>query len=107
MTIQTFKKALFSLFFMAIGFVGTIVGRLIMNRYEIIVNGILGLVVLFLLIKLFPSPKSSNGGPFNDLFDFPRNIKYSVYGFFLALILYWSAKHVLTFIAYIPKIFEQ
>ncbi len=105
MAVNTFKKILFSLFFISIGFVGAIVGRLIMNRNEIIVDGILGLVVLFLLIKLFPSPKNSTGGIFNNLFDFPSNIKYTVYGFFLAIILYWSAKYVLALIALTLNIF--
>jgi len=60
-------------------------------RYKILANGILGIVVPYLVYLAFLSPKNMPDrlSELEDL-EFPRGLIYWFYGFFWTMIMYWG-----------------
>lgn len=96
------KKKVFYTIVFILSALGLYFARLIENNYKMVASGILGIVVLYLLYSAFVLPRSATGKPIEleDL-DFPRDIRYLFYGFFLAMIMYWAISLILDMVRYL------
>jgi uncharacterized membrane protein YfcA len=75
--IPLFKYAEYTIL-IAIGIMGAISGSAAIDRYPAVVNGILGLVIVYLMYRLFLSSKREPDKEINSyiLSKFPKNIMY-------------------------------
>lgn len=87
-----------------IGIAGFNISSMTIHRYEVIVNGILGLVLIYLIHRVYLSSRRVEiDEPTNVLFEFPKNIKYFIFGFFWSLVLNWALGHIFELIFFLKK----
>jgi uncharacterized membrane protein YfcA len=76
----------------------------IIHRYEIIVNGILGLALIYLIYRVFMSSRSVEADePITVWLDFPKNVRYFILGFFWSVILYWALDNIFRTILFLKR----
>ena len=92
--IQLSKILVYALM-IVVGFAGVKLASIIIQRYTVEVNGILGLVLIYLIYRVYLSSRRLEiDEPTEVLFEFPTNVRYFVFGFFWSLILSWALGHV-------------
>jgi hypothetical protein len=85
-------KLLLYALLVAFGFLGVHVASLTIDRYDIVVRGILGMVIVYYILREASSSNDREG--FNRLLVFPQNIKYFVIAFLYAMVSYWALSQV-------------
>jgi|GEM_PF-3976237 len=103
-TIPVFKYIQYALM-IVFGILGANTGSATIHKYTVIVNGILGLVVFYLLYRLFfsSSIERFDYSPIDNgtLFEFPKNIIALFLAFFFAAIIYWSSTYIIQAISFL------
>ena len=93
------------LLIIAVGILGTQFASII-NSYNLLISrGILGLLVIYATYRnvLIPMAKE----PIQDLFIYPRGIKYFIYMFFFSLISFWAFQQIFDMITGKNRIAKQ
>jgi hypothetical protein len=90
-----YKNQIFFITVGAIGVLGVYVAYMTVDRYETIVNAALGIAVLYLLHLRFLLLTRSGKEPNSIRLEFPKDLRYLVYGFVLAVIMFWAGVRVL------------
>jgi len=91
----------------SIALFGFNIASVVMNRYSVVVNGFLGIVLWFLVYRLFLSPVRRRIDDSNDaLFEFPRNIMYFILAFVAALICDWTFRNIIDMILYLKDLMD-
>ena len=67
-------------------------------HYEVVVRGILGLVMIYLIIRTLWSSRSDDVP-----FLFSKNIKYVFSTFFYAIVFYWATQQVIDMVLILIK----
>ena len=84
-----------------VGIIAWKVGYLIIHHYEVIVNGILGLALIYLIYRVFISSRSiETDEPITVWLEFPQNIRYFILGVFWSIILYWAIDNIFRMILF-------
>ena len=78
--------------FIAVGIFGFNVASITLEYYAPVARGILGIAAIYLAFQEASLSKSKN--PLDNLFSFPKNIKYFIYTFIFSLIFYWALQLV-------------
>lgn len=105
MKTQTFliKFIVYSLMIL-VGIAGYKLASLTIQSYEVAVNGILGFVLIYLTYRVYlSSHRVEIDGPTNLLFEFPKNLKYFIFGFFWSLVLNWALGNIFELIFFLKK----
>lgn len=74
---------------------GVYVGYITVDRYQVIVSGVLGLSTLYLLNLEFLSSKRISNKRSGIRIELPKDLIYLVYGFFLTIIMFWAMIQVI------------
>lgn len=102
-----YKKFIFFLLLGISCVFGLYIGYMSVDRYQTIVSGVLGLSTLYLLHLEFLSPKrnANNRGAGINI-ELPKDLIYLIYGFFLAIILFWAMIQIVNAFWYILRLFK-
>ena len=92
--------------------IGALIASLTVYRYPVIVRGVLGLTVIFLLYREYVvvnsiTIKNITKGSSGVKFEFPKDLKYIVVNFLAVIFMVWSCIQVLELIRYILRIFTR
>ncbi|MBI5842740.1 MAG: hypothetical protein HZB19_21830 [Chloroflexi bacterium] len=82
---------------------GVNIASVVIYDYKVLVDGILGIAVLYLAYRTFMSSKKSEIKEMSltdALLEFPRNIKIFIFAFFWSLVAYWAAKHLIIMVLF-------
>ena len=85
------------------GILGGLIGFYTIHRYEVIVNGILGLVIIYLVYQQFLKPRELKHGIADLVFKFPKDIKTLIFGFFWCIIVSWAFGHIIDMVIALIK----
>jgi hypothetical protein len=99
-TVTPLKKMLPYLTIMAFAVFGIYIARLTFRPYEYLARGILGCTVLFLLYRLYTSPKNVEK-PTGFIIEFPKDLNFIPFGFYWSIIIYWSSRLVIDMISWL------
>ena len=102
-----YKKQIFFSLVGLFSAAGACIGYVTVDRYEIIVRATLGFVVLYMINRQFLSPRKNVNESIGVQLEFPRDLKYLVYGFFLTIIMSWSGIQMLYLMWYLKAIFTN
>ena len=80
---------------------GAYVAFMTVDKYAVIVHGVLGGTVLYFVYLLFLSNRRIGNRMIDEPPEFPRDFRYFGFGFILTLILFWASVQVLHLIWYI------
>lgn len=80
------------------GILGGLIGFYTIRQYKEIVNGILGLVIIYLIYQLFLKPRVLDHDSADLVYKFPRDIKYLLFGFFWCIILSWATGNIINMV---------
>jgi hypothetical protein len=76
------------------------------DQYEIVVDATLGFTVLYLLLLKFLTIQRASNEPTGIKLEFPKDLKYIFFGFFITMIALWASIQVLNLIWYLMDIFS-
>lgn len=85
------------LVYIAFSVLGVFVGLKTYRNYGTIINGILGLVMFYLLYKVFLSPRLDRSKNDDFVFAYPK-FQYLIFTFFWTVIIYWSYREISTMV---------
>lgn len=88
--VMHFKNPIFFSLLVIIGILGVYVGYVTVDRYQVIVSGVLGLSTLYLLYLDYLSPQKNGNKRVGIGIEFPKDLRYLGYGFFLVIIMFWA-----------------
>ena len=72
------------------GVFGFYIAKIIESQHKMVANGILGLLVPYLLYIAFVAPRNKATLIEIDDLVFPRDLKYFLYSFLWPMIIYWA-----------------
>ena len=101
-----FKNQLFFSLVAIFAALGVYVGYVTVDRYKTIVNATLGFTILLLYPK-FLSPRKTVNQPDGIQLEFPKDLKYLIYAFIKAIIMFWAGIQVLHLVWYLIDIFTD
>ena len=88
-----------------VAILATKVASTVIDRYEVVVNGISGLALIYLIYRVFLSAQRvEKDEPINVLLEFPKNVRYLILGFFWAVILYWGLDNTFKMVLYLKDL---
>ena len=95
------KKVFYSLAILICA-LGAFIENVIEDNCRIIANGILGFGVFYLIYLAFLSPKNTTNNliELEDI-EFPKDIRYLFFGFFLTMIMFRAAGLILDLVRYL------
>ena len=102
--ITPFSKYIYFALLVGIAIVGGNIASMLFYKYQVIVNGILGALVIYTIIHPLLTSKTKFLKDKIDehiLFDFPRNIFGFVGIFFVSIIFYWALLNVFRAISFL------
>ena len=101
------KKFFVYILLISIVLFGFNIAAVVMNRYSVVVNGLLGIVLLLLAYLLFLSPVRKRIDEGTDaLFEFPRNTLYFILTFVVALVCDWTFRNIIDMILYLNDLLQ-
>lgn len=86
------NKIITSFLLLILGVSGIKVADLIYSHYPQIARGVLGALIVYLIYRNVLMPIANE--PISALFEFPGNIKYFLYSFFGAILIYWGLQQI-------------
>lgn len=86
-------RLLIAALYLAFGLFGVFVGIKIIRHYQVIVQGVLGLVIFYLLYRAFLLPRTERDSSEDELLESPK-IKYFLAFTFWTLIIYWALRQI-------------
>jgi hypothetical protein len=102
--ILQYKNQVFFLVVALFGLLGIYVARITVGKYDVVVQGILGIAVLYLSYHHYLSPRNPYDQSVGIKLEFPKDYKLFAQGFILAIVLYWAGIYVLRLIRYLVEI---
>lgn len=75
-------------------------------NHKTLVDGLLGIVNLYLLYLLLLLKGSSTSKLFEAQIEYPRDLKYLFLSFFVWLVIYWSSRNIILAFMYIRDILK-
>jgi hypothetical protein len=99
-----FRNKLFFAFVALFCAVGVYIAYVMVDQYESIVDGVLGIVVLYFVYLVFVSPKRIIKESVEIHLEFPRDFKYPVFGLFFTIIMFWAGVQIIDLIWYLIRI---
>lgn len=84
-----------------IGVLGFYIAKIIESQYKVIANGILGLLVPYLLYMAFVASRNEAKPIALNELEFPRDIRYFLYSFFWPMLIYWAYYQILDLVRYL------
>jgi hypothetical protein len=96
-----YKNQIFYSLAMVICALGAYIANLIEDQNRVLAHGIVGGTVLYLIYLVFLSPKRI----INDLLEtppeYPEDIKYLFFGFFITMVMFWAAGQIIDLVRYL------
>lgn len=89
-----------------IGILSNIIATLVLIKYKVIVDGILGLVIFFLGYRVYVTierQKRTSGKLIDELITYPLNIKFFVFMFLAASVVQWSFEAIFIAVRYLIR----
>lgn len=97
-----FKRIIAYIIIITIGILVLKLAPAIIYRYEVIVNGVLGLAIIYLLYRIYLSSRRVEiDEPIEVLLEFPKNIRFLIFGVFWSLVLYFALENIFVMILYL------
>jgi Ca2+/Na+ antiporter len=103
--ISKFRNQIFFLFVAIISAFGAYIAYRTVDRYESLVNGVLGSAVLYSLYIIFLSPRRIIKEPVEVRLEFPKDLRLLVLGFFLAIVAFWAGIRIIDLAWYLWYLF--
>ncbi len=105
--VMRFKNPIFFSLLAVIGIFGVYVGYVTVDRYQVIVSGVLGLSTLYLLYLDYLSSQKNFNKHVGIRIEFPKDLRYLGYGFFLVIIMFWAMIQVVHAFWYLMGLFKN
>ena len=93
--IFTLKNLLWYILYVVIASIGVVVADNVSDHYDFLVNGILGLSVIFFTYRMVFNPVYIKPRSSALMFQFPGNIKYFAVFFFGSIYIFWAIEKVI------------
>ena len=103
--ISAYKHQLYFSLFAIFAALGVYIGFITVDRYKTIVNGTLGITVLYLLYEKFLSRRRSNNEPTGIQVRLPQDLKYLIHALIGAIIVFWAGAQLVQLVYYVISIF--
>lgn len=94
-TKRSFSNYLAYTLMIVFGILGGLIGFYTIYQYKVVVNGFLGLVIFYLTYQLFLKQRGAVHGSAELVYEFPRDLKLILWGFFWCIILSWASANII------------
>jgi hypothetical protein len=102
-TILSYKKVIFFTFVAVACAFGVYTAFITVDRYIVIVNATLGFTVLYMFVSEFMSIVRTADESAGITLEFPRDLRYILYGFFVTTVSLWASIQILHLIWYLKS----